>query len=218
MNEPETRTAPPDPSAPMGPDPAKLAEDMALLARLRAGDDAAYEQWIRESGGRMLKVARRYLRSNEDARDAVQEAFFSAFRSIERFDGGGLLATWLHRIVVNACLMKLRSAKRKPEESIEEYLPAFTEEGRIAESPSEWYDAADALIEREEVRTLVRQAIDRLPESYRTVLLLRDIEGLDTEEAARLLKIKPNAVKVRLHRARQALRGQLDPSLRRRTP
>ena len=166
----------------------------------------------------MLKVARRLLKSDEDARDAVQEAFLSAFRSIEGFKGGGLLGTWLHRIVVNACLMKLRSAKRKPEESIEPYLPAFVEDGRIAESAREWAEPADVAIEREEVRTLVRQAIDRLPESYRTMLLLRDIEGLDTEEVATLLAITPNAVKVKLHRARQALRGQLDPSLRRRMP
>jgi RNA polymerase sigma-70 factor (ECF subfamily) len=218
MSEPETKGESWEPSADTGPDPAKLAEDMALLARLRAGEEAAYERLVRESGGRMLKVARRFLKSDEDARDAVQEAFFSAFRSIERFDGDGLIATWLHRIVVNACLMKLRSAKRRPEESIEEYLPAFTEDGRIAKSASEWSDAADIAIEREEVRLLVRQAIDRLPESYRTVLLLREIEGLDTEEVARLLEITPNAVKVRLHRARQAIRGQLDPSLRRRTP
>jgi RNA polymerase sigma-70 factor, ECF subfamily len=218
MSEPETKGVPREPMARIAPDPAGLADDMALLARLRASDEAAYEQLVRECGGRMLAVARRFLKSDEDARDAVQEAFFSAFRSLEQFDGGGRLATWLHRIVVNVCLMKLRSMKRKPEESIEAYLPAFTADGRIAESASEWPEAADAAIEREEVRTLVRQAIDRLPESYRTVLLLREFEGLDTEEVARALEITPNAVKVRLHRARQALRGLLDPSLRRRIP
>ncbi len=184
--------------------------ERGLIARLRAGDDAAYEELVRSQGARMLAVARRFLRSEEDARDAVQEAFLSAFKAMGRFEGGSRLSTWLHRIVVNAALMKLRSRQRKPEISIEELLPRFLENGHFADPPSEWQQSADQALERRETRERVRGAIDRLPENYRTVLLMRDIEGLDTAETAEALDVSPNAVKIRLHRARQALRGLLD--------
>ena len=105
------------------------AAEATLLDALRRGDDAAYETLVRQNSGRMLAVARRYLRNEETARDAVQEAFVSAFRSIARFQGASSLSTWLHRIVVNACLMKLRSGRRHAETSIEELLPQFDETG-----------------------------------------------------------------------------------------
>jgi RNA polymerase sigma-70 factor (ECF subfamily) len=143
----------------------------------------------------------------------VQDAFFCAFRSLGKFEGGCALSTWLHRIVVNAALVKLRTRRRRPEESIEPLLPRFLEDGHHVARPSEWMPA-DLLLERRETRELVRAAIDRLPESYRTILLLRDIEEMDTEETARALDITPTAAKVRLHRARQALRTLLDPEMR----
>ncbi len=190
------------------------AGEADLVARLRAGSDAAYEELVRAQGARLLAVARRLLRSEEDARDAVQDAFISAFRAIDRFEGGSRLSTWLHRIVVNAALMKLRSQQRKPDTSIEDLLPRFLEDGHFAEPPAEWQQSADQALERRETRELVRQAIDGLPENYRTVLLLRDIEGLDTAETAEALGVTANAVKIRLHRARQALRQQLDEHMR----
>jgi RNA polymerase sigma-70 factor (ECF subfamily) len=153
------------------------------------------------------------LRNDEDARDAVQEGFISAFRSIQRFNGDCRLSTWLHRIVVNAALMKIRTRSRRPEESIEDMLPRFLDDGHHAEPTSEW-GSASRLLEQRETRERVRGAIDRLPESYRTVLLLRDIEELDTAETARLLGLTPNTVKIRLHRARQALAKLLEPSFR----
>jgi RNA polymerase sigma-70 factor (ECF subfamily) len=187
------------------------ADELELLARLRAGSQEAYEALVASHAGPMLRVARRMLRNEEDARDAVQDAFLSALRSLKQFQGDAKLATWLHRIVVNASLMKLRRRRRKPELSIEDLLPRFLEDGHQVRSSSEWNLPADEAVGRGEVRVLVRSCIDRLPESYRTVLLLRDIEEVDTEEAARLLDISPTAVKVRLHRARQALRTLLDP-------
>lgn len=197
-----------------GSDEDAEVDERALLEKLRAGDDAAYEWIVRAYSGRMLAVARRFLRSEEDARDAVQEAFLNAFRAIDRFEGGSRISTWLHRIVVNACLMKLRTRRRKPEESIEEMLPRYLDDGHFASPAGPWRpDVADEL-ESAEVRQQVRAAIDRLPDTYRTVLLLRDIEEFDTEEAARLLEISRAAVKTRLHRARQALRELLDAQFR----
>ena len=189
-------------------------DERAMVERLRAGDELAFELLIRRYGGRMLAVARRFLRDEEDARDAVQEAFISAVRGLDRFEGEAQLGTWLHRIVVNAALMKVRARKRKPEEPIEALLPVYQEDGHPVEPFRSWAEPADAAMERREVRAIVRRCIDRLPETYRTVLLLRDIEGLDTEETAKVLGITPNAVKIRLHRARQALRTLLDPHFR----
>lgn len=182
-----------------------------VIARLQAGDAGAYAELVRTQGPRMLAVARRLLRSDDDASDAVQEAFISAFRAIGNFEGGAKLSTWLHRIVVNASLMRLRNRARRPEVSIEELLPKF-EDGQHVDEPREWKspEPLDAL-ERRETRDRVRKLIDELPVDYRTVLLLRDIEGLDTKETAELLGVTPNAAKIRLHRARLALRSLLDP-------
>jgi RNA polymerase sigma-70 factor (ECF subfamily) len=190
------------------------ADEEALLDRLRAGDDAAYEELVRAYAGRMLAIARRYLSVEEDARDAVQDAFLSAFRSIGRFEGNARLSTWLHRIVVNASLMKLRTRRRKPETPIDDLLPGFLEDGHLDEPASEWRELSDEALSRKETRTLIQRAVDQLPDSYRNVLQLRDIEGFDTEETARAMGISANAVKTRLHRARQALRGLLEPELR----
>lgn len=197
-----------------GVGPGADGGDGSLLARLRAGEDRAYEELVRRHTGRMLAVARRYLPAEEDARDAVQEAFLSAFRSIGSFQGESRLSTWLHRIVVNAALMRLRTRRRKPEEHIEELLPRFTEDGHQADPAVSWKQGADRLLERQENREQVRAAIAELPEGYRTVLLLRDIEELDTEQTAEALGLSAAAVKTRLHRARQALRTLLDARFR----
>jgi RNA polymerase sigma-70 factor (ECF subfamily) len=116
---------------------------------------------------------------------------------------------------VNASLMKLRSRGRRPEESIEELLPRFYEDGHRIDPGPPWRDAPPDPVEQRELRERMRASIDRLPETYRNVLLLRDIEELSTEETAQLLDVKADTVKVRLHRARQALRTLLDPHLTR---
>jgi RNA polymerase sigma-70 factor (ECF subfamily) len=184
-------------------------DEVGLVEALRAGDPRAFETMVRLYAGRMLAVARRLVGNDEEARDVVQDALLSAFRAMARFEGHARISTWLHRIVVNTALMKLRTRRRKPEESIEPLLPSFNDEGHHAIRFSEW-EGADQVLEREEVRRVVREAIDGLPETYRTVLLLRDIEELSTDETAAALEITPNTVKTRLHRARQALRAVLD--------
>lgn len=180
-------------------------DEAQLVNRLRAGDDRAFEELVRTFGGRLLAVARRFVRQDEDAQDIVQSAYMSAFRALDQFEGNCQLSTWLHRIVVNTALMKLRSKRRRPEESIEDLLPAFQEDGHHVEQFADWTTPADQLIERNETRATVRACIDRLPDNYRTVLLLRDIEEQSTQDVADALSMTATAVKVRLHRARQAL-------------
>lgn len=188
------------------------AEEAALLARLRAGDERAYEVVVERHAGRMLAATRRILRSDEDAQDAVQDAFLSAFKALDRFQGDSRLGTWLHRIAINAALMKLRSQKRRNEQDVQGLLPRFKDgDGHHEIAPRKWAAAADASVMVEESRALVRSMIDQLPDNYRIALVLRDIEGLSTEDVAERLGVSPNAAKIRVHRARQALRALLDP-------
>jgi RNA polymerase sigma-70 factor, ECF subfamily len=190
---------------------AAVSADASLVSRLQRGDHAAFESLVRTHGGRLLSVARRFLGNNEDAEDAVQETFIKAFKAIGTFEERAQLPTWLHRIVVNTSLMKLRERRRKPLESIDDLLPTFTADGHQTTASREW---SDALLEQKETASIVRQAIAMLPEQHRTVLILRDIEERDTAETAAILGTSTTVVKVRLHRARQALRTLLDREFR----
>ncbi len=193
--------------SPAQPESAGAADrEAALLAELKRGDAHAFEQLVRMYSPRLLAVARRLLGNDDDARDALQDAFLSAFRALASFAGESRLGTWLHRIAVNAALMKLRKRRRHHEESIDHLLPSFLPDGHQRVPAATWTLAGSEALRREEDRQYVRECIEALPETHRTVLVLRDIEGLSTEEAARLLGIEENALKVRLHRARQALR------------
>ncbi len=192
--------------------PVDDTDDPGLVAALRAGDLTAFERIIRDHGRPLLAVARRLLRDEEEAREAVQDALVSAFRACHRFEGGSRVSTWLHRIVVNACLMRLRTLRRRGEVSIDGWLPRFLPDGHHEARFVDWSNAAHALVEQQETCALVRR--DSLPDSYRTVLLMRDIEGVPVEEVAAALEISSNAVHIRLHRARQALRTLLDPVIR----
>lgn len=199
-----------------GAPPAGGDEEL-FLARLRAGEETAFEQLVRKESGRMLAVARRLLVDEEDARDAVQDAFSAAFRSVAGFAGSCRISTWLHRIVVNAALMKLRRRRSRPEDAIEDLLPKFREDGHQAEPSLPWEEPVEEMLAREEMCALVRKRVEELPAAYRSVLVLRDFEELPTSEVAELLEITENAVKIRLHRARQALRTLLDPYVRKTT-
>jgi RNA polymerase sigma-70 factor (ECF subfamily) len=185
------------------------------IGRLRRGDPAAWEEVVRSQGGRLLAAARRIVRDDALAEDCLQNAFIQAYEKIGSFEERSLLSTWLHRIVVNAALMSVRSRGRREEEPLDDLLPVFDEYGhRVAEcrprpaSPEE-------LLGRAEARQILDEAVERLPESHRTVLVLRDFEELSTEEVAEVLDITPNAVKIRLHRARAALKTLLERPARR---
>ncbi len=195
----------------MLPEPRVEAD---FVARLKRRDPDAFEELVRESCGILLVVAKRFFPNDADANDAVQQAFLNAYRAIESFDGNSKVSTWLHRILVNACLSKIRTRSRRPEQNIEEMLPKFLRDGHRADVQDPWPVMAEEVFQRQEVQDVVRQAIDQLPESYRTVLLLRDIEELSTDETAEILKESVGTIKTRLHRARQALRELLDPFMR----
>ena len=186
----------------------KLAEQNSLASPLEA------EQLVRDNIGWMLVLARRMLNDRALAEDTVQEAFISAFRGLDGFQQRSSLKTWLHRITVNASLMKLRQLKWLGEQSIDEYQPEFDQYDCRIEAPWSYLVEAEDILENERLRALVVEKIAILPDAYRIVLQLRDIEEYDTGEVAELLDISISNVKVRLHRARAALKKILEPILR----
>ena len=177
-------------------------------------DAVAAEQLVRDNIAWMLALAERMLRDRSLAEDAVQEAFISALRGLSRFEGRSSIKTWLHRITVNASLTKLRQLKRLGEKSIDEYLPEFDRQDCRIEAPWSYLASVQEILENAELQARVNAGIDELPDSYRIVLQLRDIEGYATSEVAALLEISEANVKVRLHRARAALKKLLEPILR----
>ncbi len=192
---------------PLGCGPSQSEPE--FIRRLQQGEDGAFEILVRQHGGAMLAVARRMLRNEEAAKDVVQDAFLQAFRAINRFREDSRLSTWLHRIVVNAALMRMRSASRRPEQAIDELLPQFDDHGAHVEPAGGIPMGAEEVMVNCQVRAQVRACIAELPEQYRAVITLRDFEELSTTEVATVLGISENAVKIRLHRARQALRTLL---------
>lgn len=186
-----------------------------LISRLKAGDESAYERVVREHTPHLLAVTLRYLPNEADARDAVQDALLSAFKAMHTFQENARLSTWLHRIAVNAALMRRRAMRRRPARSLDDLLPTFDQTGHHARPPLAW-DAPEQREDRAALSTLLRECLDQLPDDHRDVLALRDIEGLDTATTACVLGISEPAVRTRLHRARLALRTLLDPHLRRR--
>ena len=194
------------------------SEEEDLIAGLRAGDERAAERLVRDNIGRMRAVARRLLRDEGLADDCVQEAFIKAFRKIGDFEGRSSLKTWLHRITVNEALMKLRSMKRLDEQPIDHLLPEFDHSACRIEAPWPTLAGTEEIVERNSTRALVLSKIRELPDSYRIVVMLRDIEELETSEVAKMLGLSESNVKVRLHRARSALKKLLEPVLRGEVP
>ena len=188
--------------------------ELALIRRLRAGDSCAVEEAVRSHGPRLLAVARRILKDEHLAQDTLQDAFIMAMSGFDRFDERSRLGTWLYRIVVNAALMKIRKKSYKGEKPAGELLPQFLEDGHRHGPHGDWGERPEQLAETHETQEIILARIAELPEDYRTILLLRDIEELSTQEAAEVLDITPGAAKVRLHRARQALRELLHPHFR----
>ena len=172
------------------------------------------EQLVRDHIGWMLALAQRLVGERSLAEDAVQDAFIAAFRALPAFEGRSSIKTWLHRITVNASLMILRKHKRLAEQPIDEYLPEFDRYNCRIEAPWGYLATAEELLDNQRLRALIAEKVAMLPDTYRIVFQLRDIEQYDTGEVAVLLDISVSNVKVRLHRARAALKKLLEPILR----
>jgi len=195
-------------SASLRPD----GDERELVECLRAGEDSCYEALVRRFGPGVLSIAKRYLRSEADAADCFQETFLAVFKSIKGFEHRSSIGTWLRGITVNQCLMRIRAQGRRREESIEHLLPAFDEHGnRIRAFASNQTSATGDSIDTARTKIIVREKINELPNTYRVMLLLRDIDGYSTREAAALQGISVTAAKTRLHRARSALKSLLEP-------
>lgn len=161
-----------------------------------------------------MALAERLLRDRGLAEDVVQESFLRAFDSLARFEGRSTLTSWLHRITVNTALSKLRQLKRLAEQPIDEHLPEFDRHDCRIELPWSRLASVDEIMESEATRQVVYETIGELPDAYRVVLQLRDLQEYSTSEVATLLDISESNVKVRLHRARAALKKLLEPLLR----
>ncbi len=183
-----------------------------LVEGLRRGDPRAVEALLTEQGPTLVSIARSILGDEHQAMDAVQDGVISALRAIDALRDADALSAWLRKTVTNAALAHLRKRKRRRERAIDDYLPMYFEDGHRVDPRAPWSaDACDP--EREETRAMVREAIEELPAAYREVIMLRDMLEMDTHETARVLDITFTNVKVRLHRARQALRTILEERL-----
>ena len=174
--------------------------DEEIVARVRAGDVALFEVLMRRHNPRLYRVVRSVIRDEAEAEDVMQQAYLHAYTALEGFAGLSSFATWLTRIGLNEALARLR--KRRWLEPVQD-LPENTE-SMMEPAPN-----PEELASARETARMVELAIDRLPPIHRTVLMLREIEQLSTEETAAILQVSEDAVKVRLHRARQALRDAL---------
>ena len=184
------------------------------LTCLREGDSKTIRYFVGKHILWMLNVALRILRNNEKAEDAVQNAFLNIFKGLNNFAERSALKTWMHRIVVNEALILLRKEKRLKEISIESLLPIFDDNKCRIEDRWQTFETPESILQQSQARGKMRQLIDQLPDQYRTILVLRDIEELSTREVSQLLELSETNVKVRLHRARAALKKLLEPLIR----
>ena len=188
-----------------------FTSEAALLARLQAGDERAVADLATEYGSKIYQLAFRYLRNKEDAEEVTQDVLFKVYRKIDAFRGDAALSSWIYRITFNAAMSRLRTARNRPQD---EERQAVTLEGQeIGAAPqrevADWSDMADERVLRSELRRRVFRAILALPAIYRAPVMLRDIQGMSTEEASAMLRVKDQTLKSRLHRGRLILRKQL---------
>jgi RNA polymerase sigma-70 factor (ECF subfamily) len=184
-------------------------DDAELVGRIRRQDQAAFEVVMRRYNGKLFRVARAILRDDNEAEDALQDAYLDAYRHIDTFRGTAQLGTWLTKIVINHALMRLRKQRRHPvvvpfSEGIGTGMPG--DEADIADSTRE--SPTDAALRRE-LRAMLERRIDQLPVAFRTVFVMREVEDMTVEETAACLSIPPATVRTRLFRARALLREAL---------
>jgi RNA polymerase sigma-70 factor (ECF subfamily) len=186
---------------------AMAYDDMALVQACKEGNTAAFEQLVKRYDTKLFRIAQHITHNREDAQDAVQDAFLKAFRNLTQFRGNSQFSTWLTRIAVNESLMKLRKQRHSKEFSIDDGFQS--EDDSPASQLADWSPNPEELYRGSELRTILRNELQELPPGLRVVFILRDIEGLTTEEAAEVIESTAVAVKARLWRARVKLREAL---------
>ena len=203
-------TTPPDSPAPSSAGAAPAATDGELIARARAKDFAAFEELLDRYEDKIFRLAYRFVRNETDAKEILQDTFLTIWRKLDTFKGDAQFSSWLYRVATNAALMRLRAQRRHPEVSTEDLPIGYLDNyGQLPPSGENWAKRPDDELQSHELRGHIQAAVDALPDIYRTVFLIRDVEGLSTEETAEVLQISVPTVKTRLHRARIALRDSI---------
>ena len=188
-----------------------VQDDRTPLARAQGGDMSAFEALVGRHEDKVYGLALRMTRSEADAAEITQDTFLSAYQHLAEFRGEAAFGSWVHRIAANNALMRLRRQRVVDIVSDDLAGPEFTDRGYLAEAPdTDWSRRADDKILDEELGRAIQEATDALPEGYREVFLLKDVEGLSYEEISEMVGISVPAVKSRLHRARLALREAID--------
>ena len=191
-----------------------LTADQLLLARLQSGDERALADLADAYSSKIYQLAFRYLRNKEDAEEITQDVLFKVYRKVDAFRGDAQLSSWIYRITFNAAMSRLRTARyQRAQAEDRRAAAAVDEDGASVASRTpdvaDWSDMADERVLRTQLRQRVFRAILALPAIYRAPVMLRDIQGMSTEEASAMLKVKDQTLKSRLHRGRLILRKQL---------
>jgi RNA polymerase sigma-70 factor (ECF subfamily) len=191
----------------------QTAQERQLIARLQSRDEAAVQELADRYGSRIFQLAMRHMKNREDAEEVTQDVLMKVYRKVGAFRGDAALSSWIYRITFNTAMSRLRSSRlaRAAEQERERALAAELDEERSREArqPADWSQMPDEALLRAQLRYAVARAIDELPEIYRAPVVLRDIEGLTTEEASTRLNLKDQTLKSRLHRGRLMLREKL---------
>ena len=187
--------------------PAAASADAGLVQRARDREEAAIRTLMQANNRRLFRLARGILRNDAEAEDVVQETWVRAFTHLDSFRGDSSFATWLSRIAMNEALGRLRRARPNVEWTT---LPSGTLEAQIIQFPNSASEDPEKSMAQREIRHVVEHAIDELPEAFRIVFITRVIEGMNVEETAELLDLKPETVKTRLHRARNMLKENVE--------
>jgi RNA polymerase sigma-70 factor, ECF subfamily len=185
--------------------------ETALLARLQTGDELALGELADAYRSKIYQLAFRYLRNKEDAEEVTQDVLYRVYRKVGDFRGDAALSSWIYRITFNAAMSRLRTAKyQRSQDDDRRQAPGDGESERPALADiADWSDLADERVLRSQLRRRVFSAILALPAIYRAPVMLRDIQGMSTEEASAMLRVKDQTLKSRLHRGRLILRKQL---------
>lgn len=188
--------------------------DRELIRRLQAGDETAVHELAERYGSRIFQLAMRYMKNREDAEEVVQDVLMKVYRKVDAFRGDAALSSWIYRITFNTAMSRLRTSRqaRAADAERDRAFAAATaagEEREPARQPADWSSMPDEELLRLQLREAVAVAIAELPEIYRVPLVLRDIEGLSTQEASTRLHLKGQTLKSRLHRGRLMLRERL---------